>query len=56
MATLQVVKYGVRRLMETEASIADNFRGRPFKECQLHYSVILADAVRGYMPGSREGS
>ena len=51
MATLQVVKYGVRRLMETEASIADNLRRQPFKETditisgQLHYSVNLANTV-----------
>ena len=35
MTTLQVVKYGVRRHMETEASIADNLRRRPFKETDI---------------------
>ena len=52
MATLQVVMHGVRRLMETEASIADNLRRRPFKKTditfikrQLHYSVNLGNAV-----------
>ena len=35
MATLQVVKHGVRRLMETEASIADNLRRRLFKKTDV---------------------
>ena len=35
MATLQVVKHGVRRLMKTEASIEDNLRRRPFKKTDV---------------------
>ena len=39
MTTLQVVKYGVRRLMKTEASIEDNLRRRPFKETDITIGV-----------------
>ena len=40
MATSQVVKHGVRRLMETEASIADNLIRRPFKKTDLKKASI----------------
>ena len=60
MATLQVVKHGVRRLMKTEASIADNLRRRPFKKTDVTYASITLFGKfrkgRGYTPDSREGS
>ena len=60
MATLQVVKYGVRRLMRTEECIADNFRRRPFKTTDITLaSIVLLIKFRkrcDYTPGSGEGS